>query len=47
VITGASDNDPAGISTYSIAGACTGYTFLWLSVLSFPLMITWNTDLRK
>lgn len=39
LITGASDNDPAGISTYSVAGARTGYTFLWLSIISFPLMV--------
>lgn len=39
VTTGASDNDPAGISTYSITGANTGFTYLWLAVLSFPLMI--------
>lgn len=39
VITGASDNDPAGISTYSVAGASTGYRFLWLSLVSFPLMV--------
>jgi NRAMP (natural resistance-associated macrophage protein)-like metal ion transporter len=39
LITGASDNDPAGISTYSVAGARTGYGFLWLSLVSLPLMI--------
>lgn len=39
VITGASDNDPAGISTYSVAGARTGYQFLWLSLVSYPLMV--------
>lgn len=39
LITGASDNDPAGISTYSVAGAKTGYTFLWLSLVSFPLIV--------
>ncbi|MHB8841350.1 MAG: Nramp family divalent metal transporter [Candidatus Aquicultor sp.] len=39
VITGASDNDPAGISTYSVTGASTGYDLLWLSVFTLPLII--------
>lgn len=37
VITGASDDDPSGIATYSITGAQTGYSLLWTSVLSLPL----------
>jgi len=36
--TGASDDDPSGIATYSQAGAQFGYSFLWLSALTFPLM---------
>lgn len=36
--TGASDDDPSGIATYSQAGAQFGYHFLWLSVWTFPLM---------
>lgn len=36
--TGASDDDPSGIATYSQAGAQFGYQFLWLSWLTFPLM---------
>lgn len=36
--TGAADDDPAGIATYSQAGAQFGYKFLWLSWFSFPLM---------
>ena len=37
VVTGASDDDPSGIATYSIAGAQTGYSLLWTSLLTFPL----------
>jgi Mn2+/Fe2+ NRAMP family transporter len=36
--TGASDDDPSGIATYSQAGAQYGYKFLWLAPLTFPLM---------
>jgi len=36
--TGASDDDPSGIATYSQAGAQFGFQFLWLSLLTFPLM---------
>jgi len=39
VITGASDDDPSGIATYSQAGAQTGFGLLWTIVLSFPLMV--------
>lgn len=38
LITGAADDDPSGISTYSVAGAAFGYTGLWTAVFSFPLM---------
>src|ERR1700685_3987372 len=38
LITGAADDDPSGISTYSVAGASYGYATLWISLLSFPLM---------
>jgi len=38
VITGASDDDPSGIATYSLAGAKTGYSLLWTAVLTVPLM---------
>ncbi|MBV9624640.1 MAG: divalent metal cation transporter [Acidobacteria bacterium] len=37
-ITGASDDDPSGIATYSQVGAQFGYTLLWTMVLSYPLM---------
>lgn len=36
--TGASDDDPSGIATYSQTGAQYGFQLLWLSVLTFPLM---------
>lgn len=38
IITGASDDDPSGIATYSIAGASQGYLLLWTAFLTFPLM---------
>ncbi len=38
LITGAADDDPAGIATYSLAGARFGYGLLWTAVVSFPLM---------
>jgi NRAMP (natural resistance-associated macrophage protein)-like metal ion transporter len=38
VITGAADDDPSGIATYSIAGAQFGLGFLWTSLLTWPLM---------
>src|SRR5882757_8613498 len=38
LITGAADDDPSGISTYSVAGAGFGYAPLWLALVSFPLM---------
>ncbi len=38
LITGASDDDPSGVGTYSIAGAQFGYGLLWTALLSFPLM---------
>ncbi len=37
VITGASDDDPSGIATYSLAGAQTGYSLLWTSLVTLPL----------
>lgn len=38
LITGASDDDPSGIATYSQAGTRFGLTTLWTCILSFPLM---------
>lgn len=39
LITGASDDDPSGIATYSQTGAQFGYTMMWLMLFSWPLMI--------
>lgn len=38
-ITGASDNDPSGIATYSIAGAKAGLSILWTMPYLLPLMV--------
>lgn len=38
LITGASDDDPSGIATYSQAGAAFGLTPLWTALIAFPLM---------
>jgi NRAMP (natural resistance-associated macrophage protein)-like metal ion transporter len=37
LITGASDDDPSGIGTYSVAGASTGFATLWTAVVCLPL----------
>src|ERR1700687_1062895 len=39
LVTGAADDDPSGISTYSVTGASFGYTPLWTALFSFPLMV--------
>src|SRR5262245_9824658 len=39
LITGASDDDPAGIATYSQAGARFGYAPLWTALFTFPLIL--------
>ncbi|BBJ23972.1 NRAMP family divalent metal transporter [Candidatus Nitrotoga sp. AM1P] len=39
LITGAADDDPSGIATYSQAGAGFGYAMLWTTFLTFPLMV--------
>ena len=38
LITGAADDDPSGIATYSQAGAAFGYGLLWTALISLPLM---------
>lgn len=38
LITGASDDDPSGIATYSQAGAAYGLSTLWTALITFPLM---------
>ncbi|MBI3196639.1 MAG: divalent metal cation transporter [Rhodospirillales bacterium] len=39
IITGAADDDPSGIATYSQAGAQFGLNMLWTVVLTWPLMV--------
>ena len=39
LITGAADDDPSGIATYSQAGAAFGYGLLWTALVSLPLMV--------
>jgi NRAMP (natural resistance-associated macrophage protein)-like metal ion transporter len=38
LITGAADDDPSGIATYSIAGAKAGTSLLWTAFITWPLM---------
>lgn len=39
LITGASDDDPSGIATYSQAGAGFGLQFLWTAIATLPMMV--------
>ena len=43
LITGAADDDPSGIATYSQAGAQFGFSMLWTLVLTYPLMVAIQT----
>jgi Mn2+/Fe2+ NRAMP family transporter len=38
VTTGAADDDPSGIATYSVAGAQFGTNLPWIALLTWPLM---------
>jgi len=38
VITGAADDDPSGIGTYTMAGAKYGHALLWSAILTWPMM---------
>jgi Mn2+/Fe2+ NRAMP family transporter len=38
IVTGASDDDPSGIATYSQVGAQFGFAMLWTMLFSYPLM---------
>jgi NRAMP (natural resistance-associated macrophage protein)-like metal ion transporter len=40
LVTGCADDDPSGISTYSMTGAVFGYGLLWTALVSFPLMVS-------
>jgi Mn2+/Fe2+ NRAMP family transporter len=39
LITGAADDDPSGIGTYSQAGAQFGFAPLWMLLFTYPLMV--------
>jgi NRAMP (natural resistance-associated macrophage protein)-like metal ion transporter len=39
LVTGAADDDPSGIATYSQAGAQFGYSMLWTVLFTYPLMV--------
>jgi NRAMP (natural resistance-associated macrophage protein)-like metal ion transporter len=39
LVTGASDDDPSGIATYSQAGALFGLKLLWTAVITYPMMV--------
>src|SRR5437764_14039559 len=38
LVTGAADDDPSGVATYSIAGAQLGTSLLWTAFITWPLM---------
>jgi NRAMP (natural resistance-associated macrophage protein)-like metal ion transporter len=38
IVVGASDDDPSGIATYSVAGASLGYSTLWTALVTYPMM---------
>ncbi len=40
VVTGAADDDPSGIATYSQAGAVYGYKLLWMIPFMFPMLLS-------
>ena len=43
IITGAADDDPSGIATYSVAGAQYGPALLWTALFTWPLMVAVQT----
>ena len=43
IVTGAADDDPSGIATYSVAGAQYGTTLLWTALFTWPLMMAVQT----
>jgi Mn2+/Fe2+ NRAMP family transporter len=38
LVTGAADDDPSGITAYSVAGASLGHSMLWMAWVTYPLM---------
>jgi len=47
LITGAADDDPSGIATYSQAGASFGYSLLWVFPLVYPLLLSVQSTCAK
>ncbi len=47
LITGGAGDDPAGIVTYTIVGATTGFQLLWLMLLSTPMMIAVQSTVAR
>jgi Mn2+/Fe2+ NRAMP family transporter len=45
-VTGAADDDPSGIGTYSQAGAQLGFAIGWTMLLTYPLMAAIQPDVR-
>ena len=43
IVTGAADDDPSGIATYSVAGAQYGTALLWTAIFTWPLMMAVQT----
>jgi len=43
IVTGAADDDPSGIATYSVAGAQFGTALLWTALFTWPLMLAVQT----
>jgi NRAMP (natural resistance-associated macrophage protein)-like metal ion transporter len=39
IVTGVADDDPSGISTYTVTGASLGYQLLWTSPVTLPMNI--------
>ena len=38
LISGASDDDPSAVGTYAATGAQTGYSYLWMALITYPMM---------
>jgi len=38
IVVGASDDDPSGVGTYAMAGAAMGFSMLWTTLVTFPMM---------
>ncbi|MBI4054024.1 MAG: Nramp family divalent metal transporter [Candidatus Doudnabacteria bacterium] len=46
-ITGAADNDPSGITTYSVSGALFGFSQLWIVLLATPMLIAMQSTCAR